>query len=87
DDHQTVKIMRDVRLQGEAFSREKRGLRATFMVKKDNLPGGYRFLGYEASGPKTGPLTVAVVKSHDDVDNGTRLYHDIERLVRRNGGA
>ena len=87
DDHQTVHIVRDVRMQGEAFSREKRGLRATFIAKREGLPGGYEFVGYEASGPKTGPLTVAIVKSHDDIDNGNRLYHDIQRLVRRNGGA
>jgi hypothetical protein len=84
---QTVRIMHDVRLRGQPFSRERRGLRATFISQQDNQPGGYRFVGYEASGPKAGPLTVAIVKSHDEIDNGNRLYHDIERLVRRNGGA
>jgi hypothetical protein len=44
-------------------------------------------VGYQASGPKAGPLTIAVVKSRDDIGNGGRLYRDIERLVRRNGGA
>lgn len=87
DDEATVHVTRDVRLRGEAFSREKRGLRVTFIAKRDNLPDGYHFVGYEASGPKTGPLTVAIVKSHDEITDGNRLYHDIKRLVRRNGGA
>ncbi|MDB5495722.1 MAG: hypothetical protein JWP86_3059, partial [Phenylobacterium sp.] len=87
DDEATVHVTRDVRLRGEAFSREKRGLRVTFIAKRDNLPDGYHFVGYEASGPKTGPLTVAIVKSHDEITDGNRLYHDIQRLVRRNGGA
>jgi hypothetical protein len=87
DDEATVHVTRDVRLRGEAFSREKRGLRVTFIAKRDNLPDGYHFVGYEASGPKTGPLTVAIVKSHDEIADGNRLYHDIQRLVRRNGGA
>jgi hypothetical protein len=86
DGHQTVRIMHDVRLRGEPFSRERRGLRATFISQQDNA-GGYHFVGYEASGPKTGPLTVAIVKSNNEIDNGNRLYHDIQRLVRRNGGA
>jgi hypothetical protein len=86
DGRQTVRIMHDVRLRGQPFSRERRGLRATFISQQDNA-GGYRFVGYEASGPKAGPLTVAIVKSNDEIDNGNRLYHDIQRLVRRNGGA
>jgi hypothetical protein len=87
DDSQTVRITRDVRLRGEGFSPEKRGVRATFIAKREDMPGGFQFVGYEASGPKTGPLAVAIVRSHEDINNGNRLYHDIQRLVRRNGGA
>ncbi len=87
DDSQTVRMSHDVRLQGQAFSPEKRGVRATLIVRRDNLPDGYRFVGYEAAGPKTGPLTVALIKSHDEMDHDSRLYRDIRRLVRRNGGA
>ena len=81
----TIKIYRDVRMRGEALSREKRGLRATFIYAGDDLTGGYKYLGYEASGPKKGPIVVAVVKStadsrHDD------MYDDVQTLVRRNGG-
>lgn len=87
DNEATVHVIRDVRLRGEAFSRERNGVRATFIARRDNLPNGYRFVGYQAAGPKTGPLTVATVRSHDEIDHGNRLYHDIQRLVRRNGGA
>ena len=42
-------------------------------------------MGYQAGGPKTGPITVAVVKSklgdHDDI------LDDAKHLVRRNSGA
>lgn len=82
----TIKMYRDVRLRGEALSREKRGVRATFIYAGDDLSGGYKYLGYEASGPKTGPIVVAIVKStvenrHDE------MYDDVKKLVRRNGGA
>ena len=88
DTNATVRMMRDVRLRGHPFSRERNGIRATFIAHRDNLPGGYQVVGYEASGPKSGPLAVAIVKSHDDIHSeGGGLYGDIQRLVRRNGGA
>jgi hypothetical protein len=87
EDEATVRVTRDVRLLGHPFTRRKGGLRATFIAKRDNLPDGYRFVGYEASGPKTGPLTVAEVRSREAIDDGDHLYRDIRRLVRRNGGA
>lgn len=87
NDQATVRVMRDVRLAGEGLSRERNGVRATFIARRDDLPGGYRLVGYEAAGPKSGPLTVATVRSRSDMDNHGRLYNDIRRLVRRNGGA
>lgn len=86
DDQATVHVLREVRLRGEALSREKRGVRATFIARRDDLPAGNRFVGYEAAGPKTGPLAVALVRARSDIDDSGRLYHDVQRLVRRNGG-
>ena len=63
DSSATIRSRREVRLRGEAFSREKRGIRATFIYTGKDLPAGYRFVGYEAGGPKTGPIAVAIVKS------------------------
>lgn len=86
EDGRAVRMHRDVRLRGEALSRERRGLRAMFVYAGDDLPHGYRFVGYEAGGPKRGPITVAVVKSKSgDPDDGS-LYSDVKKLVRRNGG-
>jgi len=87
EDQATVRVFRAVRLRGQAFSRERNGLRATFIARRDDLPDGYRFVGYEASGPKTGPLAVAIVKSRSEIGHGGHMLHDLERLVRRNGGA
>ncbi|TAJ69450.1 MAG: hypothetical protein EPO51_22250 [Phenylobacterium sp.] len=86
DDGATVRMRRDVRLRGEALSREKRGLRAMFIYTGDDLPEGYRFVGYEAGGPKRGPITVAVVKSKTEGPDGGELYPDVKKLVRKNGG-
>lgn len=82
----TVRMRRDVRLRGEALNPEKRGLRAMFLYTGDDLPEGYRFVGYEAGGPKRGPLVVAVVKSKSEGPDGSELYPDVKKLVRKNGG-
>jgi hypothetical protein len=86
DDGATVRMRRDVRLRGEALNPEKRGLRAMFIYTGGDLPEGYRFVGYEAGGPKRGPITVAVVKSKSEGPDGHDLYPDVKKLVRRNGG-
>lgn len=85
DEGATIRIRRDVRLKGEHLSREKRGIRATFIAEREGLPNGYSFVAYEAGGPKVGPLTVATVKGRQDLDD-EKLKRDIQRLVRRNGG-
>ena len=61
------------------------GTRATFILASDKMPGGYHVLGYEARGPKGGPLVVAVVKSkatHSEHD----VFDDMKALVRHNVG-
>lgn len=85
-DTATVRMRRDVRLKGEALSRQKRGLRAMFIYTGKDLPDGYRFVGYEAGGPKTGPLAIATVKSKSDSPDDGELYPDVKRLVRMNAG-
>jgi hypothetical protein len=83
----TVKMSKAVRLRGEPFSARGRGIRATFVYAGDDLGSGYKYIGYEASGPQTGPLAVAVVRSRASHHVGGDLYDDVKRLVRRNGGA
>ncbi len=86
DNGLTVRTRRDVRLRGEALNPDKRGVRATFIYTGEDLPDGYRFVGYEAGGPKAGPITVAVVKSKSEGPDGGDLYPDVKKLVRKNGG-
>ncbi|WP_374570044.1 hypothetical protein [Phenylobacterium sp.] len=80
-----VRMQRDVRLKGESLSPAKNGVRATFILAGEDLPGGYKFAGYEAGGPRSGPLTVAVVKGRDGGDHDD-VYDAVSKLVRRNGG-
>jgi hypothetical protein len=80
----TVRVARDVRLRGEALSPQRRGFRATYILAKDNLKDGWKTVGYEAAGPKAGPIAVAVFKVHDG--HRRNVSEDVKRLVRENGG-
>ncbi len=84
EDGATVRMSRDVRLRGEALSRERRGFRSTYILAKDNLKDGWKAVGYEAGGPKTGPITVAVFKAHHGDHHD--VSEDVKRLVRKNAG-
>jgi hypothetical protein len=79
-----IRIDKPVRLRGEALSPERRGFRATYILANDSLKDGWRAVGYEAAGPKIGPITVAVVKSRSGEHD--HILNDVKRLVRTNGG-
>ena len=83
----TVKMSKSVRLRGEALSPTAGGIRASFIYAGEGLAGGYKYVGYEAAGPRTGPLAVAVVHSRAGHGSHGDLYDDVKKLVRRNGGA
>ena len=79
----TVRADRAVRLRGEAFSRERRGFRSTFILAHEGLKDGWRAVGYEAGGPKAGPVTVGVFKARS---HSHSIAEQVKTLVRRNGG-
>ncbi|MCR5880021.1 hypothetical protein [Phenylobacterium sp. J367] len=86
DGEATIRRYDTARLRGESLSFEKRGIKAMF-IRTGEFAGGYRVVGYEAGGPKTGPITVATVRSKTELDHqGGDLYDDIKRLVRKNSG-
>jgi hypothetical protein len=70
----------------EIHERKKgQGLRATYMLADDAAPAtGWRMVGYEARGPVSGPIVVAVVKSKDG--RGDSVLHAAKLLVKRNVG-
>ncbi len=85
DDGATVKVYREVRLRGEALSRQRRGVRATYILAGGRQPAGATYVGLEAGGPKSGPLTVALVTSATKNEDA-EILEDIQNLVRDNGG-
>lgn len=73
---------------GAQIRQRKRGdgVRATLILASDKAASGYRVVGYEARGPKGGPLAVATVKAkgRDGADHD--VFDDMKALVRHNVG-
>ena len=50
-------------------------------------PDGWRAVGYEARGPRSGPLVLAVVKMKaDDHDVHDQMFDDVQSLVKKSAG-
>ncbi|MBO9710205.1 MAG: hypothetical protein J7521_18540 [Caulobacter sp.] len=62
------------------------GVRATLILASDKAASGYRVVGYEARGPKGGPLAVAVLKAKGRDGSDHDVFEDMKTLVRRNVG-
>jgi len=69
-----------IRMNGEGRRGSVR--RTLILVSKTPGPHGYKVAGYEARGPRTGPLVVASVKAKDE--DHDRLYDDMRALLKRN---
>ena len=67
---------------------KKQGFRSTFIKSTDSVSSAFTGVGYEARGPKSGPLVVAVVKSRSKAQNGKSdsFFRDVGALVRHNVG-
>ncbi len=60
-------------------------VRSTFMIASDDAgPAGWRAVGYEARGPRSGPLVVAVVKTKSE--DREDVFSEVHSLVREIAG-
>jgi len=87
DDHEgDVTIKADN--HGAEIRAKKAGdiVRSTLILANDKAPKGYRLAGYEARGPKGGPLAVAVVKAKTRDTDDHDIFRDMKALVRHNVG-
>ena len=61
-------------------------IRSTLILASDKAPSGYRVVGYEARGPKGGPLAVATIKAKNRDSGDHDVFKDMKALVRHNVG-
>lgn len=99
DAHGSVNVQTDDEHEGDvtikandngAEIRARKGgadsVRSTLILANDKAPKGYRLAGYEARGPKGGPLAVAIVKAKTRDTDDHDLFKDMKALVRHNVG-
>ncbi|MDO9336491.1 MAG: hypothetical protein Q7T61_08820 [Caulobacter sp.] len=79
-------------IDNDGFSlggKRRQGYRSTFVKTTDDAGAAWTVAGYEAQGPKRGPLVVAIVKSKrkSDGDGESRhLFRDATSLVKKQFG-
>jgi hypothetical protein len=73
---------------GAEIRHSKRGdsIRSTLILASDKASSGYRVVGYEARGPKGGPLAVATIKAKNRDSGDHDVFKDMKALVRHNVG-
>ena len=94
DEGAEVRVERNVRVDGKtvesASHRRRRGsdeVMARFILASDTTTGEWSVVGYEARGPKGGPLVVGTLKAKDGQDGENHdLFEDISDLIRHNVG-
>lgn len=73
---------------GAEVRHNRRGgsIRSTLILASDKAPNGYRVVGYEARGPKGGPIAVATLKAKNRDSGDHDVFKDMKALVRHNVG-
>jgi hypothetical protein len=60
-------------------------VRATYILARDDAGSGYNVVGYEARGPKAGPIVIATVKAREEKGRHD-VFNDMKDLVEHNVG-
>lgn len=73
---------------GAEVRHNKRGdsIRSTLILASDKAASDYRVVGYEARGPKGGPLAIATIKARNRDSGDHDVFNDMKALVRHNVG-
>ena len=93
DDGAEIRIQRNVEVNGAKVEHEGRrrrhgddGVYSRFILASDKATDGWSVVGYEARGPRGGPLVVATLKARRGHDSNDDSFADVNALVRHNVG-
>lgn len=93
DDGAVVRVQRNVEIDGktvesEVHRRRNRddGVYSRFILASDKGAGDWSVVGYEARGPRGGPLVVATLKAKRGHKSDDDSFSDADALVRHNVG-
>lgn len=93
DDGAEIRVQRNVEIDGKTVESESRrrkhgddGVYSRFILASDKATDGWAVVGYEARGPKGGPLVVATLKAKRGHGSDDDSFSDAGALVRHNVG-
>lgn len=93
DDGAEIRVQRNVTVDGRTVENERRrhrrkgdGVYSRFILASDKAQGEWAVVGYEARGPRGGPLVVAVLKAKRGKTSNDDSFSDADDLVRHNVG-
>lgn len=93
DDGAEIRVQRNVEVNGKTVRREGRrgrhddgGVYARFILASDKATEGWSVVGYEARGPRSGPLVIATLKAKRGARDDDDSFADVDALVRHNVG-
>ncbi|MES2034853.1 MAG: hypothetical protein V4466_11820 [Pseudomonadota bacterium] len=98
DEGAEVRVSRNIEGDGSGKSERARrrnaeeGVMAMLILANDKNEGDFKMVGYNARGPKDGPLVVGVVKAKNSAEmkdgerDGGELFEDVDNLIRHNVG-
>lgn len=93
DDGAEIRVQRNVEVNGtkvESESRRRRhddgGVYSRFILASDKATGDWAVVGYEARGPRGGPLVIATLKAKRGHHSDDDTFADVDALVRHNVG-
>jgi hypothetical protein len=93
DDGAEIRVQRNVTIDGRKTERESRrgrhrdaGVYSRFILASDETRGDWAVVGYEARGPRGGPLVVATLKARRGKHGDHDTFEDVDDLVRHNVG-
>jgi len=93
NDGAEIRVQRNVEIDGKTVESETRrrkhgddGVYSRFILASDKATDGWAVVGYEARGPKGGPLVVATLKAKRGHDSDDDSFSDASDLVRHNVG-
>lgn len=93
DDGAVVRVQRNVEIDGKTVESEVHrrrhrddGVYSRFILASDKGAGDWSVVGYEARGPRGGPLVVATLKAKRGHKSDDDSFSDADALVRHNVG-
>lgn len=87
DGRAEIRANRNVTETTDSKDPRKNAISARYILTNDDHGGEYRVVGYEARGPKGGPLVVGTVKiKREGGADSDELFDDISDLIRHNVG-